>query len=263
MSDYFMSSKGEAERLYAQEEAAPSHQRLLIAGLREGQTALDAGCGPGAVTQSMLEIVGPRGRVTGFDGNAGLLEEAQRRLAGRDNLELRHASLPQTGLPSEGFDFVWSQYVFEYFKEPQEALAELVRLTRPGGRVVVTDVDSHGFLNWPFPESLKAQADRLALALAERGLDLNVGRKLFTLFRRQGLLDVNVRVFPFYVVAGAADLTLLNDWKMRFEVLRPIGVPGLGGAAQYESFVRNYLELLADPDSLKYALVLMTWGKRP
>lgn len=259
---YLMESAVEAERLIAQERANPSVPRLVETGLKAGMAAVDVGCGAGEVTASMLSLVGPEGSVTGVEPSRQRLEVARRQLGASKNVTFVEGGLPSTGLPAGRFDYVWCQYVFEYFADPRPALDELVRLARPGGRVVVTDIDGLGLAHWPTTEVIEDGLLLFQRALRRTGFDLFVGRKLFQLFRAAGLTDVRVRAYPFYLVAGRADDRLMEDWRVRFETLAPVATPEFGGEEAYRRFVRAYLELFANDDALKYAIVLSTEGTR-
>ncbi|WP_164017322.1 methyltransferase domain-containing protein [Pyxidicoccus trucidator] len=257
---YLMESDEEVRRLRAQASANSYADRLRLTGLGPGQVALDAGCGPGIITAEMLDVVGPRGRVVAVEPIAEHLAAARALLADRPNVELLQAALPTLPLQADTFDYVWCQYVFEYLGEPQSALEELVRVARPGGRVVVADIDGVGLWNWPFPEDLQQESQKLLQALREARFDVHAGRKMFHLFRRVGLADVRVHVSPFYVAAGAVDSRLHEDWVIRFRTLRPLAERAFGGVAPYDAFCQRFLALLDDPDTLKYAIVLTTEG---
>jgi hypothetical protein len=90
-----------------------------------------------------------------------------------------------------------------------------------------------------------------------------VGRKLYSLFRQAGLREVRVRLYPFYVVAGAAPEQLLEDWRTRFDALEPAMTPEFGGAGAYRAFCNEYLRMLEDEDALKYGVTLVTEGIKP
>ncbi|WP_208726366.1 methyltransferase domain-containing protein [Corallococcus terminator] len=257
---YLMESAGEARRLLEQEQSQDTRAVLRLTGLKDGDRALDAGCGPGGITELMAERVGERGHVTGVDVHEGRIAEAQARNRHRPQLTFLQVDVRATGLPADTFDYVWSQYVFEYLPDRQVALAELIRVTRPGGRVVVSDIDGLGFQNWPFPEHLRQGTQRIVEALEARGFDLYVGRKMFSDFRRAGLADVRVHLVPFYMAPGAAEARLLRDWETRFEALAPVAVPAFGGPAAYRAHCEEFLTMLADPEGLKYAVTLVTEG---
>jgi SAM-dependent methyltransferase len=261
---YVMESAAEAQRLLAQEQSLGFSRAILLAtGLKPGDRALDAGCGPGGIAEAMAELVGEPGQVTGIDLNAERIREASTRNAHRPWLRFLQADVRRTGLPDASVDYTWSQYVFEYLPDRDVALAELMRVTRPGGKVVVSEIDGLGFQNWPFPEHLREGTQRIVDALAARGFDLHVGRKLFSEFRRAGLQNVRVHLLPFYLVPGAADERLMKDWEIRFSALEAVAAPAFGGLEAYQTHCREYLRMLADPEGFKYAVTLVTEGTRP
>jgi len=259
---YLMESPREAERLRAQARATPARERLQRCGLRHGMRAVDVGCGSGAVTRELVDLVGPSGQVVALDPSPERLGAARELLWGLPGVELMAGALPDTKLPAASFDFVWSQFVLEYLREPAAAVRELVRLARPGGRVAVAEIDGFGLATWPTPPAVEQGTRPFLEALASTGFDLNVGRKLFTLFRQAGLREVKVHLSSFHVTAGAADAQLLDDWRTRFEALAPVARPAFGGGRAYDEFCAAYLALLADPDALKYSVILTTEGTR-
>jgi arsenite methyltransferase len=110
-------------------------------GAAAGERILDVGCGPGFYVAELLERVGPEGHVSGVDTSAPMLAIAGRRVEGHENVELLDA--PATALPFEAdsFDGAISVQVLEYVDDVPLALAELHRVLRPGGRLVIWDVD--------------------------------------------------------------------------------------------------------------------------
>ncbi|NRD48975.1 MULTISPECIES: methyltransferase domain-containing protein [Corallococcus] len=260
---YLMESAEESRRLLEQEQSQDTRDVLRRTGLKLGDRALDAGCGPGGIAELMAELVGEGGHVTGVELHDGRLAEARLRNEHRPNLTFLQADVRTTGLPADAFDYAWSQYVFEYLPDRDVALEELIRVTRPGGRVVVSDIDGLGLQNWPFPEHLRVGTQRIVDALATQGFDLYVGRKLYSEFRRAGLTDVRVHLMPFYLSPGAAEARLVRDWKTRFEALAPVGAAVLGGLEAYQSHCADFLAMLEDPEGLKYAVTLVTEGTKP
>jgi ubiquinone/menaquinone biosynthesis C-methylase UbiE len=108
---------------------------------KAGERLLDVGCGPGFYLAELLERVGADGHVCGVDTSAPMLAIAARRVDADENVELREA--PATALPSEpnSFDGAISVQVLEYVDDVALALSELHRVLRPGGRLVLWDVD--------------------------------------------------------------------------------------------------------------------------
>jgi SAM-dependent methyltransferase len=257
-----MESEAEARRLAEQARAMPVHAHLLSTGLAPGMKALDAGCGPGVITSAIAEVVGRQGSVLGVDIHPQRLADARTYCASLPQCSFLQADVCQLDRAGDTFDYVWCQYVFEYLPDPAKALDELIRVTRPGGRVVVSDMDGLGMLNWPFPPDLEEGCRKFGAAAAAAGVDMHVGRKMFHLFRRAGLENIRVHLAPTWIVAGAADARLLSDWKQRFATLAPVAAPAFGGKEAYDAFCERYLGLLSDPDALKYSVLLITEGQK-
>ncbi|WP_435875110.1 class I SAM-dependent methyltransferase [Nonomuraea fuscirosea] len=107
---------------------------LELAGEVAGRRILDAGCGSGPLFAELRE----RGAVvTGVDASAGMLELARRRLG--DDADLRVADLAgPLPFPDETFDDVIASLVLHYLEDWGPALAELRRVLKPGGRLLVS-----------------------------------------------------------------------------------------------------------------------------
>ena len=111
-----------------------------LAALEPGDCVLDVGCGTGASALPAAAFTGPAGQVLGIDLAQSMLdlaaEKATRR--GLRNIEFRLADMAQTGLPDARFDAVMSVFSIFFVPDIERQLAELWRLVRPGGRLVVT-----------------------------------------------------------------------------------------------------------------------------
>ena len=108
---------------------------------RKGQRILDAGCGPGFYVSELLDKVGPTGSVVGVDVSPQMLAVAARRCEGQENVTFRESAVTSLPLEDASFDRALSVQVLEYVAEISAALGELHRILRPGGRVVIWDVD--------------------------------------------------------------------------------------------------------------------------
>ena len=130
------------EVLYATRDVL-RRRRLVREALaaQPGERILDVGCGPGFYVTELLDRVGPDGSVVGVDGSPQMIAVAQRRTAGRDNVEFHLADALALPVGDEEFDAAVSVQVLEYVADATTALTEMHRVVRPGGRVVVWDVD--------------------------------------------------------------------------------------------------------------------------
>ncbi len=110
-------------------------------GAAPGERILDVGCGPGFYCAELAEEVGPSGSVVGVDSSPAMLELAARRCAGQEAVELRPGEAVSLPVDDASVDAAVCVQVLEYVADPTVALAEMHRALRPGGRVVVWDVD--------------------------------------------------------------------------------------------------------------------------
>jgi SAM-dependent methyltransferase len=100
-------------------------------GVASGQRALDVGCGPGALTRVLAERAGA-GNVAGVDPTEAFVEQTRLRVPAAD---LRVAPAEAIPFEDDTFDRALSQLVFHFVQDPAAAVAEMKRVTRPGGRV--------------------------------------------------------------------------------------------------------------------------------
>ncbi|MCX7099097.1 MAG: methyltransferase domain-containing protein [Methylococcales bacterium] len=162
-----------------------------------GHQVLDLGCGPGTDTIRLASIVGGEGMVIGADHDASMVAAAEQRAeqAGVKAI-VSHLCVEATALPFETdyFDSCRSERLFQHLEDPGQVLAEMVRVTKPNGWVVVVDTD------WGSLSTDSDETDierRLTRFLTEGFLNNGYsGRKLNRLFKQQNLLDVAYEVFP-------------------------------------------------------------------
>jgi ubiquinone/menaquinone biosynthesis C-methylase UbiE len=123
-----------------------SHAAFLLPLLDRGQEVLDVGCGPGTITQGIAEHVLP-GRVTAIDRDPSQIARAARLAEGRELTNVRFTTAEADELPfgDASFDLVFAHALFEHLPNPQEALAEMRRVLRPGGIIALGSPDWDAF----------------------------------------------------------------------------------------------------------------------
>jgi predicted TPR repeat methyltransferase len=106
---------------------------LALAGNVAGRRILDAGCGSGPLFAALRD----RGAIlAGFDSSAGMIEQARRRLGDDADLRVTELGSPLP-FPDSAFDDVIAALVLHYLEDWGPALAELRRVLKPGGRLIV------------------------------------------------------------------------------------------------------------------------------
>lgn len=214
-------ANGESEARYA--------VKYELLALQPGESVLDLGCGAGRDLLRMAPLVGSAGSVTGFDINGAFVEHSRQRItdAGLPNVRALHGNPGPLPFPHASFDVVHTERVLIFVADPEAMLAEMVRVTRPGGRVVCCEFDSGDrFLDIDDMELVQ----RVYARGSSFARNPYMGRQLFRRFRRTGLVDVEVRGV---LRTDAA----LNPSSLRADLDRAVaeGAITSGEAARFEA----------------------------
>jgi ubiquinone/menaquinone biosynthesis C-methylase UbiE len=155
-----------------------------------GQRFLDVGCGTGETTHALAEAAAPGGESIGIDTSDHMIEEARRRHTQNPGaVAFQTGSALELAFPDESFDGARSERTFQYLPQADDALKEMVRVVKPGGRIVVIDCDwDTGVMDLPD----KPLARRLSLAGSDAFPNGTIGRRLYGMFHRMGLSDIEV-----------------------------------------------------------------------
>jgi ubiquinone/menaquinone biosynthesis C-methylase UbiE len=167
-------------------------RRTALAALRPcaGQRLLDAGTGTGDVARMLAAEAGPAGQVVALDVSATLLAAAQARHDGSPIWYVT-GDVSALDIPDDEFDGVWCERVLQHVTDADRAIDELIRVTRPGGRVCLidTDWDSLAFDGMP-PELAAAVLTQTRNRIGDHHNDM--GRTLRRRLVRAGLRDLDV-----------------------------------------------------------------------
>lgn len=152
-----------------------------------GARVLEVGCGTGVVSRDLARRVGPGGSVLGVDPSPWLLREAERLAQAQHltNLEFTRGDARNLDLPSDSFDAAVAHTVLCHVPDAAALIAELTRVVRPGGHLVLFDGDyAANTINHPD----RPTTDRIVAAWLENVVhDSRIMRRASELFRRAGL----------------------------------------------------------------------------
>lgn len=161
--------------------------------LPDGARVLEVGVGTGL----SLPLYSPRWRVTGVDISDAMLAEARARLAelGRDEVDLRRMDARDLAFPDGTFDAVVAPYVMSVVPDPERVMAEMRRVCRPGGTVIVVNHFGHRFR--------AVRAVETALSPLTHWIGFRLDLPVETVTRTEGL-----------AVASEQTVNLLGMWRL-------------------------------------------------
>ena len=186
MAEYILrTGKEGADRLDAVESMFGAASRAFLAevGLREGLRALDVGCGTGSLTSWMARAVGDRGHVTALDADAKQLDIARDSAAKAhvSNVAFTQARVGAGALPHAEYDLVHCRLVLMHVRDVEAVLAEMVAAVRPGGLLVCEETSANSAFTSPPCEPISRMNELFRGLGRARGLDFDLGDRLFGL----------------------------------------------------------------------------------
>lgn len=241
---------------------SPAGRRgLLQAGLAHGMKVADFGCGVGATTRMLAEMVGPSGSVTGIDVSGQQLEQASELCAsaGLTNTSFVEASACETGLRRNSFDVAYCRFLLLHLPDPSACLREMRAVLKPGGILFVEDGDLRSAKSVP-PTALDAFADLFGRLGALLGVNYSVANNLFHLVRDSGFSGLNMEIHQPALIRGE-NRTLL---KLSVEEAGPMFLNAeLVTPARLERILVDMQEAVDDPDVIVLApRMSIVWGRK-
>jgi arsenite methyltransferase len=184
------------ESVYLTPDVVAQRSQVLKAlALREGERVLDIGSGPGLLAYDMAAAVGRDGRVYGVDMSEDMLTMSRKRCADQPWTEFQRADATNLPYPDDSFDAAVSTQVYEYVVDIPAALAELYRVARPGGRVVVLDTDYGSLV---IHTKNEARMERVLSAWNEHFVHAGLPRTLSRQLRHAGFTIRQRDVIPMF-----------------------------------------------------------------
>jgi ubiquinone/menaquinone biosynthesis C-methylase UbiE len=182
-------------------------ETYALLGLQPGHRVLDVGCGTGEDVRAMAQIVGPTGSTVGLDSSATFIDVATTRsLVGDLPCEFRVGQAERLEFGDESFDACRAERVLQHVTDPGRAVAEMIRVLRPGGRLVCFEPD------WDLQTFDSLDQDltrRICTFRSDRMRSGAVGRQLRRYFVVGGMIDVQVTALPGVITElGQADAAM-------------------------------------------------------
>jgi ubiquinone/menaquinone biosynthesis C-methylase UbiE/DNA-binding transcriptional ArsR family regulator len=159
--EFFSSSSGQWDRLRDEMFGERFHLAALPAFADPSWTVGDLGCGTGQTSAALAPFVA---HVIAVDASAAMLQAAKKRLSGFANVDLRRGELEALPIDDAKLDAATLTLVLHHLPQPETALAEVARVVKPGGRLLVVDMLPHD------RESYRQQMGHVWLGFSEEHL---------------------------------------------------------------------------------------------
>ena len=227
---------------------------FLLPHVKSGMSVLDAGCGPGTITQGLAEIAAP-GKVIGCDLEPGMVERAAALAEGKglDNLSFQVGNILDLPFEDNTFDVVMSCAVTEHLSDPVKAMSELGRVAKKGGIVGITRTDWSASLFAPPCPAAERFIELFERGFTTQGATMFGGKDLPRMLQEAGL-TVEELVITFSnaympepgnpMVAGWA------AWIENLPLFDRVIEEGLTTRGELDAMCAEMREWAAQPDTL-------------
>ncbi len=210
-----------------------------LMNLREGHCALDLGCGAGDDALALAQIVGSTGRVVGIDNSETMIAEAKKRaekIGG--HVEFRLGDAHNLDFADNTFDGCRADRVFQHLKEPKQALSEMIRVARPGARIVINDPDWETLVVDIPNKSLTRRVLNYFCDETQNGW---CGRELYRLFKTCGLFKISIVPMPL-VLTDYATANKLFSLELTAEKMKKAGQLAATEVEEWSGYLRKAIE---------------------
>ena len=232
---------------------------LERAGVTAGLRCLDVGCGGGDVSFDLASLVGITGHVVGVDLDATKIELARgdAEQAEVANVEFRVANLAQ-GLGEVEYDVVYARFLLTHLRDPAAAVALMSAALRPGGRIVLEDIDYRGSLCYPESDVFRRNNEIYEETARRNGGDPHIGVRLASLLLDAGFERVQPSIA--HPVGLEGEVKLLPP--LTIENIKAMAVAhGVATAAEVDAVVDELYAIARDPTVMvSNPYVFQAWG---
>ena len=115
---------------------------LSIAAVQKGKIAADIGAGTGFISEGLIQA---GLQVIAVDQSETILKEMKRKFADIETIDYRVGQAQNLPIPDETVDYAFANMYLHHVESPPEAIEEMVRILKPAGKLVITDLDEHEF----------------------------------------------------------------------------------------------------------------------
>jgi ubiquinone/menaquinone biosynthesis C-methylase UbiE len=191
-----------------------SENHLLEAGLKEGMTVLDIGCGNGVMTLWIASKVGQNGRVIAIDSSPQHIALAKERANanGVSNIEFICGDIQEFNLPLNSLDFIYCRFLLMHLQNPLSVIQKAYFLLKDEGIFAAQEPINSALDLYPHQTDLIKELQSYFKKLSEKfGVDFDLGSNLYSLFYRAGYPSIHL-----HFSQRATNLSQMKGLLLRF-----------------------------------------------
>ena len=230
--------------------------------LEKETVALEIGCGPGTIAKYIGNHY--------HDVNLTVIDKSLEKISTTHSNTMDLKKIKTVGgdiykLPfkDNSYDFIFCRLLFQYLKNPQAAVNEMVRVCKKNGSIMVQDLDGQLLTHFPEQKEFQDQIEKVSKLIAKRqGFDPYIGRKLYSFFKKAGLEKIQVKINEYHNIMGKIDEKNKILWNAKLELALPELRQALGCIIKAEQLKKDYMNYLMDENTCTFSLMMTVYGKK-
>jgi ubiquinone/menaquinone biosynthesis C-methylase UbiE len=261
-AEYFMEHPLDIWRLERKVNPEDFVNKYIRTHLENTNHMLEIGCGPGMISAYIgdnfntinLDVV---------DKSLNKIKTTREKTKTYKNINVAVADIYDLPFNSNSYDFIFCRLLFQYLKEPQKAVDEMVRVCKKGGMIMVQDLDGQMLTHFPVKACLQKQIEKIGKMIADnQGFDPYVGRKLYSFFKQAGLKDIDIEIDKYHNIYGTIDAKNLSLWEAKMEIAEPEIARAMGSKNKAKKLIKDYIDYLKDDNTITFSIMFTAYGKK-
>lgn len=247
-------------RMWFQAELIWERERrfLELFGLKDGIAILEAGSGPGFITEKLVRAY-PQSSITVVEREPFFIQWSSRYWATKNihHIKTVNADIQNTGMAPESFDLIYARFLLQHLPDPLSAVQECYRLLKPGGKVIILDIDAgyQPLLDPKLPELVTLMDN----PENPGGRDTAIGRKLWRLLSRSGFHSLDLEGLLIH-----SDVAGIENMFLKFELFaaQKRVEHGMMPAAELAKLQQLKQQFLGCPEAYFSYLLFLGYGEK-
>lgn len=230
-------------------------------GLKDNMDILECGSGPGYLIKSIVQRL-PGCNATALEIDPFLFSvlSENSESEGRKLYRAVNGSIYETGFSDNSFDFIVTRLVIEHLEKPLKAIAELRRILRPGGKLVIVSNDfAYHLLTFPMITELNEMYDAYCRSRLSEGGNPYIARQLPVYLEKSGFGSINLDIVTAHSRLSGDEPFLKAE---NVNISKSLVEAGFLNRNSLASLVEKWFDMLRDPNHIFYRQLFVVSGQK-